>query len=61
MCARDVQMVVFLAEWVELGPGRPGRRCGLASWRRPRRVLERGLERQLERGVVAVTVVLVDS
>ena len=58
MCARDVQMMDSrLAERVELGPGR---RRGLASRRRPRRVLERGLERQLEGRVVAVAVVLVD-
>ena len=43
-----------------MGPGWRARRRGLASRRRPRRVLERGLERQLERGVVAVAVVLVD-
>ena len=58
MCARCADDgVTLLAERVELGPGR---RRGLAPRRRPRRVLERGLERQFERGVVAIAVVLVD-
>ena len=59
MCARCADGGVTdsrLAERMQLGPGR---RRGLASWR-PRRVLERGLERQFERGVVAIAVVLVD-
>ena len=47
-----------LAERMELGPGR---RRGLAARRRPRRVLERRLERQLEGRVITVAVVLVDS
>ena len=50
-------MCACLAERMELVPGR---RRGLAARRRPRRVLERRLERQLEGRVVAVTVVLVD-
>ena len=49
--------VTLLAERVQLGPGRWR---GLASRCRPRRVLERGLERQLEGRVVAIAVVLVD-
>ena len=55
MCAHGVTDS-RLAERVELGPGR---RRGLALRFRPRRVLERGLERQLEGRVVAVAVVLV--